>query len=242
MKHKDQWHVGQGILLLLFPPKCVGCGERLPVREGMSDVFCPFCRTKWEASRLSPRERTLTWASPICGLVSVVGYASGKTDGVAEGLIYHLKHKDEQRVFAFAARELARPLHTLLSSLDMPEEGILVTYPPRRPKAVRKDGFDQAKRLAQALARAEGYAFRPLLERIGRAREQKRLAASERRKNAQNAYALKQNCPDLKGKTVILADDLYTTGATLRACAELLIGAGAERVIFATIGRTKRIE
>lgn len=239
MKNDHQWRVGQGLLFLLFPPKCVGCGEFLPVHAGMADVFCPFCRTKWEASRLPLHEKSIIWESPIRGLVSVVGYTSGETDGVAEGLIYHLKHKDERRVFVFAAHELAHPLHTLLAELDISDETVLVTYPPRRPRAVRKEGFDQAKRLAQALSRVEGYQFLPLLERIEGGREQKRLDASERRENARNAYGLKPNSPDLTGKTVILTDDLYTTGATLRTCAELLVEAGATRVILATVGRTK---
>ncbi len=239
MKNAGHFPIGQGLLLLLFPPKCVGCGEVMPIREGLTHVLCPFCQTRWEASRLPAEERIITWTPPVCGLVSVVRYASGKTDGVAERLIYHLKHKDERRVFAYAAHEIARPLRRLLSDLAVPDETVLVTYPPRRAKAVREDGFDQARRLAQVLSRTEDFAFASLLERISRGREQKRLGAAERRENAQNAYGLKERCPDLKGKTVILVDDLYTTGATLRACAELLTEAGAERVILATVGRTE---
>ena len=211
----------------------------MPIREGLTRVFCPFCQTKWEASRLPADEQIVTWTPPVCGLVSVVRYASGRTNGVAERLIYHLKHKDERRVFIYAVHEMARPLRRLLNDLAVSDETVLVIYPPRRTKAVRRDGFDQAKRLAQALSRAEGFAFASLLERIGRGREQKHLNAAERRKNAHGTYGLKARCPDLAGKTLILVDDLYTTGATLRACAELLVAAGADRVILATVGRTE---
>lgn len=240
MKKFDATRIGRRLLLLLFPPKCVGCGELMPIREGMTQVFCPFCRTKWEASRISDEERIITWDAPVCGLVSVVGYATGETDGVPERLIYHLKHKDERRVFDYAADELARPLRALLSRLSVEKKTVWVTYPPRRPKAITQDGFDQAKRLAQALSRREGFTFSSLLARKKKGREQKRLGAVERRENAKLAYGLKDDCPNLTGKTVLLVDDLYTTGATLRACAALLVSAGAERVILATVGRTSR--
>ena len=59
---------------------------------------------------------------------------------------------------------------------------------------------------------------------------QKRLTAEERRKNVAGAYAAKKDC--CKGRTVLLADDLMTTGATADACAEALLKAGAEKVYF----------
>ena len=236
MKQNDPW--SRKLLFLLFPPKCVGCGELQSVQEGMSRVFCPFCQTKWEAGRLPTSQSAAPRTNSRYELVSVVGYVSGETEGVAEKLIYHLKHKDEKRVFDFAAREMAGALRAASVLEDISPEDVLVTYPPRRTRAVRKEGFDQAKRLAQALAKAEGYTCRPLLERVGWEREQKRLNAARRQKNAEKAYALAAKTLNLSGKTVILVDDLCTTGATLISCADLLAAAGADRVILSTVGRT----
>ena len=238
MKNSHWRSVGQHILFLLFPPKCIGCGEVLPLRRGMSEAFCPLCHTKWEASRLSASEKILEWPSPVCGLVSIVKYQSGNTAGTAERLIFHMKHRDEKRVFDFSAREMACLLRESDLLQGRSNHEILVTYPPRRAKAIRKDGFDQAWRLAKSLSHQAGYPCAKLLERVGPDREQKRLNVTRRWENAHEAYALKTKHPSFAGKTVILVDDLYTTGATLKACGELLVAAGADCVILATVGRT----
>lgn len=240
-KSSRRLRVGKGILMLLFPPECVGCGELMPPAEGAETVFCPFCQAQWEAGRLRREDRNLVWEGPFRGLSSVVKYRSGMTNGMPERLIYRLKHKDERRVFDYAAREMTPAIKDLLAHLDVPTEAVLISYPPRRRKAIRKDGFDQAKRLAEALSRETGWPQRTLLARSNRgSREQKTLDAAARTANATKAYRLSADVEDLSGLTVILVDDLYTTGATLRACAQLLIDAGADGVILSTVGRTEK--
>ena len=232
-----KWN-GKKLSAFFFPPKCIGCGELMSITEGAEDVFCPFCRTAWEAGRLSEDDRYQPWDGCISGSVSVVKYRSGETDGVPEKLIYHLKHRDERRVFDFAACELTPLIKIACTSLSIAQEDIWLSYPPRRQRAVRRDGFDQAQRLAQAVSRRMGSPVVPLLKRTKeRSGEQKRLSAKERHINASSAYKL-LNKSDVSGKTVVLLDDVYTTGATLRVCGKLLLDAGAARVIFATVGRT----
>lgn len=116
----------------------------------------------------------------------------------------------------------------------------LFTYPPRRRKAVREDGFDQAARLAKALAATCEGEFVPLLRRTHRpTSEQKHLSAEARFANATASYALGKTVSSrVRGRTVILCDDLATTGATLHACAALLREAGAARVLWVTVGQT----
>ena len=120
------------------------------------------------------------------------------------------------------------------------QRALLFTYPPRRRAAVRKDGFDQAERLARALAIACEGEFASLIRRTRRGRqEQKRLDAAERADNAALAYELADVDPSiLRDRIVVLCDDLRTTGATLNRCAELLIRAGARGVILSTVAVT----
>ncbi len=226
-------------LLLLFPPKCVGCGELMSVREGEREVFCPFCRTRWEQARL-PLEDTLTdEASSILGIASVVEYQPGHNDGVAERLIYHIKHKDHNRVFDFAAKEMHLGVERLIREKQIDEKNLWISYPPRRKTAVRKDGFDQAHRLAKALSLCTGWPMKSLLIRAHDKKEQKTLGREARVENAMAAYELGNRIPSLEGKTIVLIDDLYTTGATLRACAKLLSEAGADGMVLVTIARTR---
>ncbi len=240
-KSSRKLQVGKGILMLLFPPKCVGCGELMKPTEGAEVIFCPFCQAQWEASRLRCDDRAIMWEGPLRGLSSVVKYRAGMTNGVPERLIYHLKHKDERRVFDHIAREMTPAIKDLLADSGVPTEAVLISYPPRRRKAIRKDGFDQAKRLAEALSRETGWPQKDLLVRSNHGRrEQKTLDAAARAVNAEEAYRLSPDVEGLSGITVILVDDLYTTGATLRACAQLLTEAGAHGVILSTVGRTEK--
>ena len=145
-------------------------------------------------------------------------------------------------------------VHVAVLSADMPEEmpeGLplkerlpIFTYTPRRRAAVHQDGFDQAARLARALAREMGGEFVPLLRRDVRrkASEQKRLGTRERIKNAEASYALCRRADArVRGRIVVLCDDRSTTGATLARCERLLLRAGASAVVWATIAQTEGI-
>lgn len=232
--------IAKRLLAFFFPPKCIGCGGLMPIEEGAEDIFCPFCRTSWEAERLPENIKYLRWHGSIGGVASLVRYRPGETEGVPEKMIYHMKHRDERRVFDFAAREMIPLLEGSCPYISDFDGRVVFSYPPRRRSAIRKDGFDQAKRLAQAVSRGTGYPVVPFFSRVkGGGKEQKQLSAEERKENAAAAYQLLPDV-DVKGKIVFLFDDVYTTGATLHACARLLVDAGAVGVFFVTVGRTTR--
>lgn len=228
---------------LLFPPRCVGCGELLPPFARRVAVFCPLCRTAWETA-VTEADANAT-ADAAGGLVYLVHYRPGHADGIPEKLVYHLKHEGDPRVFRFVAEGLSPRLSDAAATLPSrkPERDtnpLLFTYPPRRRSAVREDGFDQAERLAKALARACGGDFADLIRRTHRkAREQKTLNAEERAVNAASSYILADKAAEaVRDRTVVICDDLCTTGATLNRCAVLLVEAGARSVILCTVART----
>lgn len=228
---------------LLFPPRCIGCGELLEPFAETPTVFCPLCRTSWEAA-ISEASRDAACDAER-GLVYLTHYRPGVSDGIPEKLIYHIKHEGDPRTFAFVAERLApRLLRTAATIPTRAPEGedkaFLFTYPPRRRSAVSKDGFDQAARLAKALARACEGDFAPLIRRTHRkSSEQKTLNAAERADNAASSYILNPNTAEVvRDRTVIICDDLCTTGATLNRCAALLVEAGARSVILCTVART----
>ena len=228
---------------LLFPPRCIGCDELLPPFARRATVLCPLCRTAWETAVNEASEDAATDAAR--GLVYLVHYRPGHTDGIPEKLIYHLKHGGDPRAFSFVAARLApRLLNTAATIPTRPAVGedqpLLFTYPPRRRSAVNKDGFDQAKRLAKAMARACGGDFVAVIKRTHRkTQEQKTLTAEEREVNATSAYILSDKAAAIvRDRTVVICDDLCTTGATLNRCAALLVEAGARSVILCTVART----
>lgn len=228
---------------LLFPPRCVGCGDLLPPFVRRATVFCPLCRTAWETAVTEAADHAAADAGR--GLVYLVHYRPGHADGIPEKLIYHLKHEGDPRTFSFVAERLAPRLldaaATLPTRAPMGEDKpLLFTYPPRRRSAVREDGFDQAQRLAKALAGACDGDFAALIRRTHRrAREQKTLNAEERAVNATSSYILADKAAEaVRDRTVVICDDLCTTGATLNRCAALLVEAGARSVVLCTVART----
>ena len=228
---------------LLFPPRCVGCGDLLPPFVRRATVFCPLCRTAWETAITEAADHAAADAGR--GLIYLVHYRPGHADGIPEKLIYHLKHEGDPRAFSFVAERLAPRLLDAAATLPTrapvgEDKPILFTYPPRRRSAVREDGFDQAQRLAKALAGACDGDFAALIRRTHRkAREQKTLNAEERAVNATSSYILADKAAEaVRDRTVVICDDLCTTGATLNRCAALLVEAGARSVILCTVART----
>ena len=228
---------------LLFPPRCVGCDDLLPPFAKRATVFCPLCRAAWETAMTEAASHAAADASR--GLVYLVHYRPGHADGVPEKLIYHVKHQGGPRVFGFVAERLAPRLLDTVATLPArapvgEDKPLLFTYPPRRRSAVREDGFDQAQRLAKALAAACEGNFAPLIRRTHRrTSEQKTLTAEERAVNATSSYILADTAAEVvRDRTVVICDDLCTTGATLNRCAALLVEAGARSVILCTVART----
>ena len=235
--------VGNAARDLLFPPRCVGCGDLLPPFARRATVFCPLCRTAWETAITEAADHAATDAGR--GLVYLVHYRPGHADGIPEKLVYHLKHEGDPRAFSFVAERLAPRLLDAAATLPTrapvgEDKPLLFTYPPRRRSAVREDGFDQAQRLAKALAVACDGDFAALIRRTHRkAREQKTLNAEERAVNATSSYILADKAAEaVRDRTVVICDDLCTTGATLNRCAALLVEAGARSVILCTVART----
>ncbi len=224
---------------LLFPPYCVICDKFLPYNS--KTVFCPACQEAWDDARAVAAERVA--ASAAAGHAYAVLYRSGKTDGVPERFVFHLKHTEDTRAFAFAAQALAVGVRVALLSADASKSDTrppLFTYAPRSCRALRRDEFDQAACLSRALARALGGQFASLFLRDEEtALEQKFLGAEARRRNAAASFILSRRAERLViGRTVVICDDLATTGATLNRCRKLLMWAGAAAVVFATVAQT----
>jgi len=108
---------------------------------------------------------------------------------------------------------------------------------PLHPTKQREREFNQAERLARRLSAAIHIPMnRRLLRRVVPTRTQTQLDREERAANVRNAFALREKEP-LKGKRILLVDDVLTTGATTNACARVLRSAGAGDVCVWTVAR-----
>lgn len=115
-----------------------------------------------------------------------------------------------------------------------------ITWAPLSAHRLRERGYDQAELLARRVGELSGLPAVPTLEKIRHTVAQSRIEDdSARLANVQGAYRLLPGV-DLPGQTVVLVDDVVTTGATLSQCAALLRQAGAARVVALTLARSRK--
>ena len=225
--------IKRAILDLLFPPRCVGCretGVSLCARcreefELIEPPFCPHCGRPRSNSRLCP----LCQHDPlrIDGVRSVAYH-----DGVLREAIHGFKYSN--------LRDLAIPLGELMSDYwrkrPLPA-GILVPVPLHHGR-LRERGYNQAALLTRELGKTVGLPIsEDSLARVRATRPQVELGPQERKENVYGAF----RCSDvqLKGKRILLIDDVCTTGATLQACSIALKQAGARSVWALTLARAR---
>ena len=240
---------------LLFPPKCVGCGRFLQtdILSGSDNVFCPQCDRRWRSSRLEHCGRCgLEYARCRCmprllrnlGIESAVKLISYEKvrETVGKKSILAMKKQNKTRVFAFFGGELARALEGYLEETGRKESKLLVTYLPRARRGVREWGFDQSKKLAKRVAQSLSCDFAPLFKRKRKwlQKEQKHLSFEARQKNAQSAFLLARGAAQRVEacETLVIVDDVITTGASLSGCISCLDKEQRGRVVCLSVGMT----
>lgn len=212
----------------LAPPVCLGCGE-----EG--SAFCeaciagevtPFGSRCWRCGSLSSRSRT-------CDRCRQSGtprhvWASTDYEPIAKKLIaaYKFGH----------LRAAAEPITSIMadtflgfnSDKQVKEAGYLIVPVPSATSRLRERGFGHAELLAKILSGKLGLEYKPVLGRIGQNRQ---VGSSRPNRLSQTAgtYFIKQ-IDKVKGRNILLVDDVITTGATLRAAAQALRAAGAKQI------------
>ena len=227
----------KNILFYLSVPKCVACGERLS-KDDLA--LCDECKKEYDNAI---RRSCSRCAKPIyectCAMsnldahyvhkhIKVFRYRPG-ADLPTNKLIYSLKKDNRDDVLEFLSEELASSVATAF-----PDTSTLVfTSVPRRRAAKVKHGIDHAALLSSRVAKKLGAKYQETL--ISRAKSEQKLSKTreERMKNARFDYLNKRI--DLSGKTMVIVDDIVTTGASVSVAATLLKGAGAKRIIAASL-------
>lgn len=217
-----------GLLELIAPTRCVGC--ELP-----GALLCDHC------ARVLPLIAAAT-SCPACGapwghLVCTecwerefafeAALALGELDGVLSRAVVVYKDAGERRLAGLLGSMLAR--RVVAEWAGWPD---VVTWVPPTGRALARRGFDHARFLAAPVAESLGVPLEQLLTRTA-ARDQRTLSRTDRAANACGTFAATEQ----GSATVLVVDDVLTTGATLGAAADALLGAGARAVRIATIAR-----
>lgn len=211
------------LLDLLFPPRCPFC--RSILRDGERTV-CAACDKSLPRTNAASCEQSFPHVekcfSPLYydGTVrqSLLRYKFGGMSVYSEKYSeFILKCIDENKV-----------------SCD------IITWVPLSAARRRRRGYDQAELLARCLAKRRGIDCKRLIVKIRNNPAQSGTASADmRKKNVSGVYRVVDGA-EIRGRTVLLVDDIVTTGSTLGECARVLKSAGAAQVFAATLARNRR--
>jgi predicted amidophosphoribosyltransferase len=217
------------LLALAVPPVCVACGVPL---ERAGESLCPMCRARlpWLTGPCCPRCALPAPCDPCParGAAYDRAWAPLAYAATARTVVTALKFRGGLALADLMAAQMAATAPSQL----LP--GTTLVPVPARPGGRRERGFDQAERIARALAIRTG---RPLARCLRRSTEHGRQVGAGRRERL-TPGRIDVQVRGAAPSAVMLVDDVYTTGATLQACAQALRATGARRIGAVTYART----
>ncbi|MBQ8831552.1 MAG: ComF family protein [Oscillospiraceae bacterium] len=212
------------LIELAFPPKCIFCHKLLWRGDDDGDFICNSCENNL------PRTTTangVTTADFIAKCVSPLFYRDNVRESIHRFKFYRCQFYSTP--YAHLIREC------LDNHPDIKFD--YITWVPLSKKRYRNRGYDQAQCLAEALARLFDIPLWGMLKKTRHTKAQSTLKdKSQRRANIAGAYALSHGI-DIKGMSILLVDDVVTTGSTLSECAKVLLLGGAERIYCVTLAK-----
>jgi competence protein ComFC len=232
-------------LALVYPQACAVCSGSVESRH--DGVACAAC---WKTNRLFSDEDTLCWKCGAftrahvskdrrkrirCGQCDEDSFTAARACGFYEGALRAsvLELKREPHV-------AARLAHLMLAALQREpiNSANLIIAVPLHPGRERERGFNQAALLARELARLSKLPLdeHSVVRRVQTGRHRAGMDSRARRESVADAFAVR-HADAIAAKRVLLIDDVFTSGATVSACAVVLKDAGAEEVFVLTVAR-----
>ena len=206
------------LLNLLFPPKCPAC-KAIVERQG---DFCEKCLKK-----LSKVRFLKTMSPNVRQIVSVAPY----TGGVRE-LIADIKF-NKQKGKASSARNLLKEYDSAIPAYP---RGILAVYVPISKERLKERGFNQVELIFKDWLAVRDIEALEVLIRKRDTKPQFNLSPKERKANIEGAFEVVK---DVRGRDILLLDDIFTTGATVYECAKTLKEHGAKDIFVLTLSSNK---
>ncbi len=198
---------------LLFPPRCAGC-----VR--VDAVWCEQCQEDLEATDYPGHVRPL---EPLSGMAS-----SGVHQGVIREAVQGLKYGNARILAAPLGDRLVTQLSRMNWTIDM------IVPVPLHTSRLAERGYNQAQLLGEHVAKETSIPCLPdAVHRQRHTQSQVTLNAAERQMNMVDAF--QAHPPIVSSQRILIIDDVYTTGATLSACGQALLQAGAQAVYGLTV-------
>lgn len=209
------------IITIFAPHTCLGCGledDKLLCEACLQAVVQVPSRC-YRCKAVTDDYRTCHSCAPRTPLTQVVVYTHHQD--LAKELVHRMKYERARAGIIEAARLMAE------RSIYLPKDALL-THVPTASSRVRERGYDHARLLAQTLSQVSSLPAPTLLSRVGQA-HQVGASRTERLRQLRNAFR-PVHSEVLRGKHIVLVDDVLTTAATLETAARVLKRAGAKQV------------
>ncbi len=231
---------------IMFPPICLFCGK--PLKFGFRPLICDLCSHKESAfegkcsrcgSEFENRGRLL-WCNtcrsachPFDGVVSAYFYSENVKTAIVQHK-FNFNHNYD-RILAYRISEIINELYPE----NKPD---FLTFVPSSKMRLRERGYDSLKEIADYVSRYTGIELCDnCIVKHKHIPQQSRLSPMARMRNVRGCFKANKEFP-AKGKSFILLDDVYTTGATTRECAKVLKRAGAKYVLIASVAISERFK
>lgn len=231
----------------LYPERCPVCLQIVTPKGAMLHAEC---KTKLDAVK---EPICMKCGRPVasedeeycaeCGLGTDRGWEQGRSVypyyGVLGPALRLVKKDGTTEYVRFFAKALKEAQGNFIDQMA-PE---CIVPVPLHPLKLRMRGFNQAELLAEALGREINLPVRNLLKKIKQTKEQKSLSKYQRMRNVADAFVIDKEAMNGKvPETVLLLDDVSTTGSTLTACAKVLKAGGVKRVAFLSVCVAEQLE
>ena len=198
-------------LVKIMPPFCVKCSKPI---DYVSDCLCPDCSVYDKSFE--------TAKSPF------------SYEGIIKESIYSFKYYNKPYFYKFFSYCLLR----YMNEIDYTNFDYITSVPLHKSK-MRTRGYNQSELLAKSLSDGLSIPYSYVLKRTKKTTKQSLQSKDERRKNLKGAFAIKSPLKNenIKTSSVLLVDDVYTTGSTADECSKTLLNFGVSKVYVITIAR-----
>ncbi len=216
-----------GFVHLFYPDLCEGCSNPLVSGEHVLCMGCATLLPETNYHYTDNNETAMRFAGRV-PFVKATSLAYFTEDGLLQHLLHGLKYRGQIQNGKYLGARLAATLKHggWLNDID------IVIPVPLHPSRLHERGYNQSAILAAALGKKVDTVS---LIRVKKTESQTTKTRAERADNMMGAFLLADTTP-LLGKHILILDDVLTTGATIEACANVLLGAQNVKISIATIG------
>ena len=228
------------LLDVFFPKYCLGCGvegryicENCQNFLGEAPLICPVCG---KGNFSGQRHLYCPSRYQLDGLVSIWEY-----EGLIKKTIHYIKYRRlgdaVSEIVALSWVTMVKDPERFVSFFSFLVEKPVITFVPLTSRKNRQRGFNQSELIAREFGKITDLEVLPLLKKVKETQSQTKLNKKERIENVKNSFALKKEGLKIP-KCLILVDDIWTTGATMKEATQILKQAGVQEIWGFTFART----